>query len=182
MTTPASDVSGVRPLLLVDLDGVINVVGRGAGSRELEADFKREGHRMRVPVGMAGRFARLEEVFECVWATTWGEDAPILGRFFKFGATWPSIFIGAGSQPARTGKLPDVRGWCEANAVGRPVAWVDDDLWPDAYDWSVARGRTLILRTLPEEGLTDAQTDQLLAWAAARGTSLDDTTSTVLGE
>ena len=61
---------------------------------------------VRRPVGMAGRFSRLEEVFECVWATTWGEDAQILGRFFKFGSTWPSIFIGAGSQLARTGKLP----------------------------------------------------------------------------
>ena len=106
MTTHASDGSGIRPLLLVDLDGVINVVGRGAGSRELEADFKREGHRMRVPVGMAGRFARLEEVFECVWATTWGEDAPILGRFFKFGATWPSIFIGAGEPASADREAP----------------------------------------------------------------------------
>src|SRR5439155_25420384 len=152
---------------------VINVVGRKVKGQELEADFTREGHRIRVLLGTAQRFARLEAVFECVWATTWGQEAPVLGRFLGFGATWPAIFIASGTRLGRTGKLPEVRRWCESNAVGRPVAWVDDDLWPDVHDWATARGQTLIVRTLPEEGLTDAQTECMLAWAAAQEQSSD---------
>ena len=154
-----------RPILLVDFDGVINVVGPGAPNRKFEAEFRREGHKIRVPVGMAQRFARLEAAFECVWGTTWEDDAPILGRRIGFGAGWPVISFYASGARRGTWKLSDVRRWCEANAAGRPVAWIDDDLWPDAYDWAIARGQTLILRTLPEEGLTDAQTEELLAWA-----------------
>ena len=155
-TSETPDAPGVLPLLPVDFDGVINVVGKGAGSQKLERNFEVQGYRIHVPVGTAGRFARLETAFDCVWATTWGQDAPILGRHLGFGSTWLVIFIGAGGLLARTGKLPEVRGWCEANAVGRPLAWVNDDLWPDASDWATGRGRTFLLRTLPEEGLTDA--------------------------
>ena len=162
-----------RPLLLVDFDGVVNVVGRLVKGQELEADFAREGYRIRVPVGTAQRFACLEAELECVWATTWGKEAAVLGRFLGFGANWPAIFIASGGQLARTGKLPEVRRWCESHAVGRPVAWVDDDLWPDVGDWATARGQTLIVRTLPEEGLTDAETDRILGWAATLEQSSD---------
>ena len=96
-------------------------------------------------------------------------DVPILGRHIGFGATWPMISLNASGDRRGTWKLSDVGRWCESNAAGRPVAWLDDDLWPDAYDWAMVRGQTLILRTLPEEGLTDAQTEELLAWAGGRG-------------
>jgi hypothetical protein len=148
-----------KPLLLVDFDGVINVIRSDDRKEELEAEFKRDGHRIRVPAGTSQRFARLVAAFECVWATTWGQEAPILGRFLGFGANWSAIFIGSGGRLGATGKLPEVRRWCESHAVGRPVAWVDDDLWPDVHDWAMARGQTLIVRTLPDEGLTDAQTE-----------------------
>jgi hypothetical protein len=162
------DTSRRGPLLLVDFDGVINVVGPRVKGQELQADFKREGYRIRVPVGTAKRFARLEAEFECVWATTWAQEAPVLGRFLGFGANWPAIFIASGGRPERTGKLPEVRRWCESHAVERSVAWVDDDLWPDVHDWATARGQTLIVRTLPEEGLTDAQTERILGWVATQ--------------
>jgi HAD domain in Swiss Army Knife RNA repair proteins len=162
-----------RPLLLVDFDGVINVVGRTEKGLKLEAAFKREGYRIRVPVGMAERFTRLEAKFDCVWATTWGQDAQVLGRFIGFGADWPVIFIGSGTRLSSTGKLPEVRRWCESNAMERPIAWVDDDLWPDAHDWAISRGQTLIVRTLPEEGLTDAQAEQILGWVATEERSSD---------
>ena len=166
MSGAAEDGPHRQPLLLVDFDGVINVVGQGVGSVVTEADFKREGYRIRVPLGMAARVARLELAYECVWATTWGQEAVILGRHLGFGASWPVIFIGAGGRRGKTGKLPEVRRWCEDNAEARPVAWVDDDLWPDASDWAKTRGQTRIFVTLPAEGLTDSMTQELLAWAA----------------
>ncbi len=41
----------VKPLLLVDIDGVINAVGRSTTKRVFEANFKRESYKIRVPVG-----------------------------------------------------------------------------------------------------------------------------------
>ena len=69
-----------RPVLLVDVDGVINVPGRGEGNQRdegFDSVFRAEGYKIRVPRGLCGRFWRLQEAFDCVWNTTWERDAPL---------------------------------------------------------------------------------------------------------
>ena len=162
----------LRPLLLVDIDGVINAVGSSAVKRVFEATFKKDGWKLRVPAGTKERFERLAVEFDCVWATTWEEDAPIVGRHAGFGMNWPWITFEERGTQSGTWKLPDIERWCLLHARGRPLAWVDDDLESDVDDWAVRRGMTLIVKTRPEEGLTEKHTDMLLAWAReqVRGT------------
>ena len=59
---------------------------------------------------------------------------------------------------AQTWKLPDVQGF-----VGdRPLAWVDDDLGPDAFAWAEQRETpTLLIRTEPSVGLTEQDVGRL---------------------
>ena len=61
------------------------------------------------------------------------------------------------------GKLPAVSQY-----VGtQPLAWIDDALTPGARAWAATReAPTLLLDVDPAEGLTRADVDQCLAWAA----------------
>jgi hypothetical protein len=115
---------------------------------------------------MRQRFARLQTAFECTWATTWEGDAPtLLARQLGFGSDWPVVYFRMGSITDGTWKLRQIKVWCEEHASGRRVAWVDDDLGPDAEEWASKRPGTLLVRTVEADGLTGEQTEFLLAWA-----------------
>ena len=108
-----------KPLLLVDVDGVLNVFGFSwegyeEPDSELEKVFEAMGWTIRFPTGTAQRMARLNEAFDCVWATTWEERAnDLIAPHLGVGADWPVIkFKGWARHP--TWKLPDVREWCQA--------------------------------------------------------------------
>jgi hypothetical protein len=151
----------------VDHDGVLNVPSLGRPDEAFERVFDAGGFRHRVPAGTSGRIARLEAAFEPVWATTWEEMAPLLlAPHLGFGRGWPVVRFDVGSLKAITWKLAAVKRWCEANAEGRRLGWIDDDLGPDAEAWAAARGGTLLVRTYETDGLTDAEVEQLLDWAA----------------
>jgi hypothetical protein len=49
----------------------------------------------------------------------------------------------------------------------QPLAWIDDALTPAAHTWAATRAvPTLLLDIDPAVGLTRAEVDQCLAWAA----------------
>lgn len=155
-----------RPLLLIDHDGVLNVPRLGRPDEAFEAVFTADGLTHRVPLGTAGRIARLEEVFDPVWATAWEGLAPaLLAPHLGFGRDWPVLRFGVGSLKTETWKLAAVKKWCAENADGRRVGWLDDDLGPDAEAWAAERGDFLLVRTHELEGLNDEQVERLLAWA-----------------
>lgn len=163
-----------KPILLVDVDGFLNVFGRSWDGQdepntELEKVFTAERYTIRFPTGLTERMQALASSFDCVWATTWASKAkskiaPQLGMGF----TWPVIHF-TNTQDHSTWKLPDVREWVERNAEGRRVAWGDDDLMWDAEAWARDRTEagtpTILIQTNPEEGLTQRQTDNALDWA-----------------
>jgi hypothetical protein len=136
MTT--SPEPSARPLLLVDVDGVLNaVVGYPYGQprREIveatfEAEFEARGYPIRVPSGTRERFARLEELFACVWATSWEHHAPtVLAPALGFGGEWPFIRVWEDAAEIGTMKLPAISRFAELpEHRERALAWIDDDL------------------------------------------------------
>ena len=53
-------------------------------------------------------------------------------------------------------------------AGDRPAAWVDDSFNEDCHAWAERReAPTLLVRTDPAVGLTDAHVEKLEAWASA---------------
>jgi len=51
-------------------------------------------------------------------------------------------------------------------AARRPLAWIDDELQPEAHAWAASRGTpTLLISADPAEGLTRRAIDQALRWA-----------------
>jgi hypothetical protein len=166
------------PLLLVDVDGVLNaVIGSPFGRRKeaiasnpFEAEFMARHFPIRVPAGTRERMATLQTLFECVWATTWEDHArsdlaPVLG----FGADWPVIRFTDDFPDSGTWKLPAVQRFAEQpENLSRPLAWIDDDLEPDALEWAARRirsgPRTLMVRPDADVGFTAKHFGRLLAF------------------
>ena len=101
----------------------------------------------------------LTEFYELVWATTWEHSAnesmaPILGL-----PELPVIEFERGSGD--TWKLESVRSF----VTDRPFAWIDDDLFLDAFSWARNRDApTLLLRTSSSVGMTLEHHEALLAF------------------
>jgi hypothetical protein len=172
--------TSMRPLLLVDVDGVLNaLVGSPFGTRKqeianavFEVEFIAQDFPIRVPAGTRERIATLEDLFDCFWATSWEHRATSeLAPGFGFGKDWPVIRFEDDFPPVGTWKLPAVRRFAELpeNAT-RPLAWIDDDLQPDTLDWAARRTRagtpTLMVRPDGDVGFTSRHFGRLLTFHA----------------
>ena len=158
-----------RPVLLIDVDGVISLFG-----------FERRSPppgRFAVVDGLphylseqAGRFlTRLAERFECVWCTGWEDRAPEhLPHLLAIDLpAFPHLSF-AGADSLATGRHWKLDAIDAHNGADRPVAWVDDGHDDRTRAWAAERpGPTLPVRTDPAIGLTEAHVRELEAWAAA---------------
>lgn len=172
------DPGRVKPLLLIDVDGVINVQARGVDVAWRTHDVL--GPRDDRTYGLVmnpvyGEWLRdLADVFELVWATTWGpvvgeRIAPLLGLPADLPLVpLPDPLLGE-VDGELSPKTEHVRRW----AQGRALAWLDDDVtsrdtaWltdPDAND-SPPVAAALALPVDRSIGLTRQHVERLRAWA-----------------
>ena len=159
-----------KPLLLVDIDGVISLFGFRPDERPLGAWAQVEGMPHLLSTAAAGHLHDLQPLYECVWCTGWEEKAnEYLPGLLGIGP-YPVIVLDRAEGP-----LKSVQGHWKLDAIDayagpdRPIAWIDDFLDEACDVWAALRpGPTLLVPTQPQEGLTAAQTLQLQAWAAAQ--------------
>lgn len=164
------------PVLLLDVDGVINCFGNAFLDDETKwwsvtLGSARYGGHVRVREGVKENLARLAKVFEIVWCTAWEDEAhPYFKEVFSLvGPDWRHVtFPGWASvvYPDRSWKLEWVSVWAEEVAGGQPIVWVDDDLHATEHEWAAVRtyssARTVCLKTDPSYGLTTEITDAAL--------------------
>jgi hypothetical protein len=151
----------VKPLLFLDVDGVINACPPPEGAEVIV----REGFRIGIQPWLRECLLRLHEHFEVVWMTTWREKAePCFAEVLGLPGERPYV-------PWEHYKLPALRTY----ACDRPWAFVDDDA-----EWelrSLGLTRTMvggfIVCPKVEEGLTVKQTDMLVAYAEALDVDTD---------
>jgi hypothetical protein len=188
---------GSRPLLFIDVDGVISLFGFGLDLAP-QGRFQTVDGVAHFISGSAGHhLLALRARFELVWCTGWEEKANeylphLLGlpgplpyltfetHYARSQAPPPApAWSRAGPPPAgagpgaRPGPAPGAgRHWkldaIEAHAGPRPLAWIDDGHTEECQAWATARSApTLLVSTEPSTGLGVDHVQNLAAWARA---------------
>ena len=152
-----------RPILAVDVDGVISLFGTdpqpGREHTQLQL-VDGVPHLISLPTG--DRLRRLSELFEPVWATGWEDKANfylpnILGL--------PELPFVSFDVAARPGGAHWKLGPIEEYAADRPLAWIDDNFDASCFEWAEHREQpTLLVPTETHLGLEEAHVGALEAW------------------
>lgn len=162
------------PIVVLDVDGVLNPYARRDGEQAGFEDFtehRARGFVLRLSRQMGARIRRLPA--EIVWSTTWADtvDEDIVDHV----GLPPGLRVAARPPTETTElltnwKLVQVRRFIEGER--RPFAWLDDD----ALDWPGPDGATArtwaatlevparLIAPRPELGLTPAELDDLESW------------------
>jgi hypothetical protein len=154
-----------KPLLLVDVDGVISLFGFAQDRRPAGRFHWVNGVLHFISAGAGGNLLRLAERFELVWATGWEETAnEYLPRLIGLPGELPCLHF---DEYAVFGSAHWKLAAIEAYAgPTRPTAWIDDSLTEDCHTWAEGRsGPTLLVQTESAEGIQDSHVEELLAWA-----------------
>lgn len=155
-----------RPLLLVDVDGVISLFGFDP-ARPPDGNWTVVDGIAHFLSATAGQhLGRLSEAYELAWCTGWEEKAnEYLPHALGLPGELPVLsFETAPSSTSAHWKLAAIDSFAGRD---RPLAWIDDDHDVRCDEWALARGApTLLIGTDPAHGLTDADVETLLEWAA----------------
>ena len=153
-----------RPLLLLDVDGVLNIYGavaRPPGFTDHDL-FPSDDEPVRLNLAHGAWISEMLATVDIAWATSWNDEAnrllaPLLG-------IPPLPVVGMPRPPFEPGdKVPRI----DAYAGDRPAAWIDDLHTPVAFEWAAARpSATLLITADPAVGLTRDAVDRVLAWAS----------------
>jgi hypothetical protein len=154
-----------RPVLAVDVDGVISLFGFDEPPPKDEARFELVDGMVHCISLIAGeRLGRLAEHYDLVWATGWEDKANdylpgILGL--------PDLPFLSFDGAARFGSAHWKLGPLDEYGTGRALAWIDDNFDESCYEWAREREEpTLLVPTESHLGLEEVQVEALTAWAA----------------
>ena len=157
-----------KPVLAVDVDGVISLFGFAGPIEEAPCKFKLvDGMAHCIALETGERLRRLAPHYELIWATGWEDRAN--DHLLQMLGLDPLPVLRFGSS-ARFGSAHWKLQPIEEYARGRALAWVDDSLDESCHDWAERRPEpTLLVPTVSDEGLLDHHVDVLLDWAAGAG-------------
>ena len=156
-----------RPLLLVDVDGVISLFGFDLAQPPAGRWQMVDGIAHLLSAAAGEQLRRLSDAYELAWCSGWEEKAnEYLPLALGLAGPLPHLsFAGAAPQVAGHWKLQTIDRYAGPD---RPVAWIDDAHDHRCRRWARERaGPTLLVSTDPAVGLTNEHVGQLLKWAAA---------------
>ncbi len=158
-----------KPLLYVDVDGVISLWGFDPDTRPPGAFAAVDGIPHFLSHEAGAHLLDLAGAFDLVWCTGWEEKAnehlvPVLG----LGAPLPFLSFDAHRGPGHTTPGHWKLGALDAHAGERALAWIDDAFNEACFAWADARrAPTLLVETVPAVGLVASHAERLRAWASA---------------
>ena len=156
-----------RPLLALDVDGVISLFGFNGPLDRAPGRFHLiDGMAHCIPEGIADRLRRLSELYDVFWATGWEDRAnDRLPEILGLPGELPFLTFGGN---ARFGTAHWKIDAIDRYAGDRPLAWVDDCLDETCHAWASERAApTLLVPTEPDRGLEEPHVEALLDWVKA---------------
>ncbi|HYY23323.1 MAG TPA: HAD domain-containing protein [Thermoleophilaceae bacterium] len=155
-----------KPILFVDVDGVISVFGFSPDAGQLPGPFHWiDGVAHCIPDGVGARLARLAERFELVWATGW-EDRANEHLPMVLGLSESELPVLSFEGRAVFGSAHWKLDAIDEYAADRPAAWIDDNIDDSCRTWARSRSApTLLVEAESAVGLSDEHVERLLAWA-----------------
>jgi HAD domain in Swiss Army Knife RNA repair proteins len=163
----AQQKSDNRPVLFVDVDGVISLFGWKTSGPPPGTFHSVDGIIHCIGSEAASRLARLAQRYELVWATGWEEKAnEYLVHILGLEQDLPVLtFDGRAVFGSSHWKVEAI----DEYARGRPAAWIDDNLDERAETWAREREEpTLLVHTESSTGITEEHVDLLLRFAASQ--------------
>lgn len=159
--------AGAKPLLMVDVDGVISLFGFPLQRPPSGSFYAVEGIPHFISRAAGEHLRALSALYTLVWATGWEEKAnEHLPALLGLDGPLPHLTFewsgGAGASVRAHWKLDAI----DAYAEQRPLAWIDDAFNEACEQWAAERSSpTLLVQTAPHAGLTDSEARTLAAWA-----------------
>jgi hypothetical protein len=154
-----------RPVLFLDVDGVISLFGFQPSGPPPGTFHSIDGVIHCIGADAAARLRRLADTYELVWATGWEEKAnEYLVHILELPGDLPFLtFDGRAVFGSAHWKLEAIEDY----ARGRRAAWIDDNLDERAEKWAANRREpTLLVRTESALGITDEHVERLLRFAS----------------
>lgn len=156
-----------KPLLFVDIDGVLSLWGFGMDGWPSDGAWHRiDGVLHFLSARAAHNLLSLCTRFDPVWCSGWEEKADEYLPHLLGVPRFPHLCFerNPGREHAHW-KLAAIESYAE----NRSLAWVDDALDDACFAWAEARATpTLLVQTQPSTGLDDAAAATLEAWAVSR--------------
>jgi hypothetical protein len=151
-----------KPLLFVDIDGVISLFGFAHDACPPGSWLNVDGVPHLISATASGHLLTLARSFDLVWCSGWEEKAD-------------DHLVHALALPARLpfltfGHTPGAAHWkldaVDRHAGDRALAWVDDTFDESCHAWAAARrAPTLLVATDPAVGLAGKHVAALEDWA-----------------
>jgi hypothetical protein len=156
-----------KPLLLVDVDGVISLFGFDPNALPEGEWLHVDGILHLCSARAAEHLPGLGDHFELVWCTGWEEKAnDYLPQWLGLPSELP--FLQFERNPGKARAHWKLQAIDDFAGHQRPLAWIDDALDEACREWAAARtGPTLLVQTDPSTGLDEPHAAELRAWAAA---------------
>ncbi|HEY9355509.1 MAG TPA: HAD domain-containing protein [Arthrobacter sp.] len=147
----------LKPIILLDIDGVLNPVARpDSGEMSLPGLW--------LPEAKVSLVRRLAECGRIAWVSTWPADqtASLESQLdLDVAPLRVTLTVRAGDSDEPTPKLRSVRRWLtKMELVGEAdwdaVVWIDDVLGPDAREWASRHTQPVLLeRPGPAQGMSE---------------------------
>lgn len=171
MILDVSTLSGDKPLLGLDVDGVLNVINRSQNHKTYDI-FKAGPFWIRFRRELPDWLDRLVDHYHLVWCTMWDHNAN-LDLTERLDLPWLPFIPCWDAQddvaewhglPVHT-KVPCI----DKHIQDLPFAWVDDSFLKGDFAWADWRDDNLaptkLLQIDPRMGLLEHHVDKLIAWA-----------------
>ena len=161
----SSPYSFERPVLAVDVDGVISLFGFEEPPEHAPCSFQLiDGMAHCISFEVGERLRRLAPHYDLVWATGWEDRANEYLLHLLGLQRLPVIRFGGDAKfGSAHWKLNPIATY----AAGRKLAWIDDSLDDECRRWAAARAEpTLLVQTESARGLEDVHVEALIEWAA----------------